>query len=246
MKQLLLAFLLSIITQTVLSTSIPPPNVGLRVINNTNNTISKIVQIQSDTYSFQEIDTFAVTSEISNNKVRLFADRGKVTKKHHKLIIEFGDNRLESKQFEFIGNRQDFDLTINSDGIILSETNIFRRQKIISDLLVSILLILAIKGIVYTIGLYKYLRTIYLEFFIINLIYPITLYFLLNRWFNSGISYWGSSLILTLIIGTIEYIVYNIKLKFNNTFAVFISILVSSLLSVIVGWGVLLFVMTFF
>jgi len=245
MKQLLLALLLSISVQTVLSTSIPPPNVSCRIINNTKDTIYKIVQIQSDTYSFQEYDTFAVKSDISNYKVRLFTDRGKITKKYHKLIVELGDKNIESEKFEFIGNRQDFDLTINSNSILISETNFFKRQKVISDLLVSLFLILAIKGIVYAISLYKYLRNIYIEFFIINLIYSIALYFSINQWFNSNIPFFGLMLILTLIIGIIEYIAYNIKLKFKNTLTVFISVLVSSLLSGIVGGIVLLFVKTF-
>ena len=95
------------------------------------------------------------------------------------------------------------------------------------------------------IGLLKYIKKIYLDLLIINLLYSIGFYYSIDIWFAGEIPYFAMILLLTLVIGLIEYLIIKRKIKIENNNPIMITALISNLLSAMIGGVLIIFLKTF-
>lgn len=90
------------------------------------------------------------------------------TRKFQKLIVYTRDTSFITPYFELLPEWMGYKLTILSESITLEQTSYFKISKTISDLLIALLIVFILKGIVYTLGLFRYLRRIFVELIFTN------------------------------------------------------------------------------
>ncbi len=104
MKQPLIILIFILLIQLTSCTSVPPPSVRYKIVNNTKDTIHSLIQIQSDFEDFAMYDTFALENLISNNELHLSMDRTDTLKEYQKLIIITGVQTYETDVFAIVSN----------------------------------------------------------------------------------------------------------------------------------------------
>jgi len=216
------------------STTVPPPSVKYRIINNTIDSLYKLIQIQSNDMDFEIYDTFAVESNFSSYELRLYNFERSKVKKYQKLIVFIGDTVYETESFDVPTYWIAYNLTINSDSVSLDRTYYYKIRKTLSDILLILPLIFIIKFVIFLLISHGYMRKIYREFTIINLLFPLLFYLSISIISLGEIAF---LLILVVILGVFggEILLYNRRLGTKNDKSILISTVVGNAISLVFG-----------
>ncbi|MBK6967050.1 MAG: hypothetical protein IPH20_24880 [Bacteroidales bacterium] len=245
MKQSIIILQLLLLFHAGYATTPPSPHVRYLIVNKTAYPVSKIIQIQSDTKEFSDVDTFAVNSMINGNVLNLIIENGKDTRKFQKLIVYTRDTSFITPYFELLPEWMGYKLTILSESITLEQTSYFKISKTISDLLIALLIVFILKGIVYTLGLFRYLRRIFVELIFTNFILTALIYFSPDLWFDLRFPFFALILILSLISGFSEYLLIRRKLEEKMRTRILTISLLANTISVVTGILMMIVVRTF-
>jgi len=226
------------------ATTPPPPHVRYLIVNKTSYPITKIIQIQSDSRDFLVTDTFAIDSILTKNKLELYTERGKDTKKFQRLLVYISDTCFITSDFELLSEWLGYKLTVNSDSVRLEQTSHFKIRKVFSDLLIAFLIVLILKGIGYLIGLFMYIKRIFVEILLINIILTILIYFSFDLWIDYRFPLLVLMLVLWMIAGFSENYIINRKISELTITRIMTISLIFNFITVIVGLIIMIFLRT--
>ena len=179
------------------------PRIRYLIDNQTTQSISTIVQLESNDSSFAEVDTTEVTDDLSGGFVGHCHNRNRF-KPYIKLLIQTNTGRYSTPSFAYKDRCTAYTIEFTERDILIRETKYYRLRSQVVQFLIVLIITFVTKGLPFISVARNSDKAVFVAFFVFNSVLILSLLFLMGGSF-APLSSYIYVLAMTLTLELISY-----------------------------------------